>query len=426
MNQDQITVQSDGQYGLALKTDRPLKLLVINCGSSSLKFAVFDTMDTDTFARGEVERIGLANTRLTLTASQGEKVRLLDDNSHQGALGAMLDTLESVGIVQGLDDIAVVAHRSTLGGEKYKGAVEVTDQVIGVMEGYIPLFPVHNPSIIKGIRLAQALLPNAVHFTVFDSSFHSTIPDFAYIYALPYAYYRDKGLRRFGYHGSSHQYASLRSAQFLGHAVTALKTIVCHLGNGASICAIDGGRSVDTTLGFSPVDGLIMGTRGGELDPGLLLHLMKVEGLQYDALAELINQKSGLLGLSGISSDMREVELAAIQGNPRACLTINAYTYRIRKYIGAYIAALEGLDALVFTGGIGQGSARVRHLACRGLSHMGIRLDEEKNTTADGFNEITDIAAKDSLVRILVIPADEERMIARETLSALKNCRCAC
>ncbi len=416
-----ISDQAQDPYGLALKTDWPLKLLVINCGSSSLKFTLFDTMDTSAFARGQVEWSGLSRNRLTLTTSKGDRNFLLDDPNHQGALQAMLEALKSVGVVDRLDDIKAVAHRSTLGGEKYKGAVEITEKVIGVMEGYIPLFPVHNPSIIKGIRLVQSLLPNAVHLTVFDSSFHSTIPDFAHIYALPYEYYRDKGLRRFGYHGSSHQYASLKSAQFLGHDVTTLKTIVCHLGNGASICAVNGGHSVDTTLGFSPVDGLIMGTRVGELDPGLLLHLIKAEGLSYASLDELINKKSGLLGLSGISSDMREVESAADKGNPRARLTINAYTYRIKKYIGAYIAALEGLDVLVFTGGIGQGSVQVRHLACQGLSHMGIRLDEEKNKAADGFNAITDIAVTDSPVRVLVIPADEERMIAREALTRLNH-----
>ncbi len=416
-----IPSPSDDPYGLTLRTEQPMKLLIINCGSSSLKFTLFDTMDTQSFARGQVERIGLPDALLTLDSSNGNTEMPLPDNSHSSAFSAMLTSLKGAGIITNLAEITAVAHRNSLGGEKHRGAVLVTEEIIKEMEGYTPIFPLHNPHIINGIRVAQTLLPDAIHVTVFDSSFHNTIPSFAYLYALPYEYYKEKGLRRFGYHGSSHKYASLKAAQFLKKPFNKLETIVCHLGSGSSICGIDHGRSVDTTMGFSPLEGLIMGTRCGDLDPGLLLYLMKYEGMGYDDLDDLLNRKSGLLGLSGVSSDMREIQAAADEGNNRAMLAIKTYAYRVRKYIGAYVAAMEGLDVLVFTGGIGQGSVLIRSLACQGLARMGICLDEEKNRKADGFNTITDIAAKDALVRILVIPADEERMIARDTLATLER-----
>ncbi|MCG8619542.1 MAG: acetate/propionate family kinase [Desulfobacterales bacterium] len=410
---------NEDPYGFELRTGQPVKLLVINCGSSSLKFTLFNTTDPDLYARGQVERIGIPGTVLTLNSSRGQSEIQVEEGTHQGAFSAMLNTLESTGLIHEFSEITAVAHRNTLGGEKHRGAVLITEELIQEVEGYSDLFPLHNPPIIAGIRAAQALLPEAVHVTVFDSSFHSTIPSFAHLYALPYAYYEEKGVRRFGYHGSSHKYASLKAAQFLKRPVNSLKTIVCHLGSGASLCAIHHGRSVDTTLGFSPLEGVIMGTRCGDLDPGLLLYLMKHENMGYEELSEMLSKQSGLLGMSGVSSDMREVEAAAAEGNRRAMLAIETYAYRVRKYIGGYVAALEDLDVLVFTGGIGQGSVLIRSLACQGLARMGIILDKEKNRGADGFNTITDITTEDSQVRVLVIPADEERMIARDTLATL-------
>jgi len=415
-------IQSSDPYGLDLQTNEPVKLLIINCGSSSLKFHFIDTMDQDNSAKGSVERIHLENTQLTYKSANANEKKDLGQGDHKVAFEAMLEILtdKKVGIVANLDDITCVAHRSTLGGEKHRGAVLITEEVIEDMDQYSAVFPLHNPPIISGIRLSQTLLPKAIHVTVFDSSFHATVPSFAYLYALPYEYYEEKGIRRFGYHGSSHKYASLKTAQYLKRPFNKLETIICHLGNGSSVCGVDHGRSVDTTMGFSPLEGLIMGTRCGDLDPGVILHLMR-EGMGYDELNELLNKKSGLLGISGVSSDMREIEASADDGNHRAMLAIKTYAYKVRKYIGSYVAAMEGLDALVFTGGIGQGSALIRSLACQGLYRMGITIDEKKNRNADGFKEICDISTEDSLVRVLIIPADEERMIARDTLATLER-----
>lgn len=416
-------VQSRDPYGFDLQTEEPMKLLIVNCGSSSLKFHLFDTMDDTTFAKGVVERIGLEGTRLSYESSKGSVQVEIPEQSHAKAFEVMLASLTdaSLGVVNDLDDIASVAHRGVLGGEKHREAAIVTHKVIEEMEQYTSVFPLHIPPIINGIRLAQELLPEAIHVTVFDSSFHNTIPPFAYLYALPYEFYEQKGLRRFGYHGSSHKYASLKAAQFIKRPFNKLETIVCHLGNGASVCGIDHGRSVDTTMGFSPLEGLIMGTRCGDLDPGLLLYLMKHENMGYDELDELLNKKSGLLGLSGVSSDMREVEAAAEDGNRQAMLAIKTYAYKVRKYIGAFFASMEGLDVLVFTGGVGQGSVLVRSLACQGLSRMGIVIDEKKNREAEGFRRICEISTEDSPVKVLIIPADEERMIAREALATLER-----
>ncbi len=416
-------VAGDDPYGFELRSNEPFKLLVVNCGSSTLKFNMFDTMAPDLFAKGTVERIGLPETWLSYESSNGSAEREVEEGTHSKAFDVMLEILSDpdIGVVKSLDEISSVAHRSALGGEKHRGAVVVTDEIIEEMDGFTSVFPLHNPPIIAGIRLAREMLPDAVQMTVFDSSFHTTIPSFAYLYALPYEYYEEKGLRRFGYHGSSHKYASLRAAQFLKKPYNKLETIVCHLGNGASVCGIDHGRSVDTTMGFSPLEGLMMGTRCGDLDPGLLLHLMKNENMGYDELNDLLNKKSGLLGLSGVSSDLREIEAAADGGHHRAMLAIKTYAYRVRKYIGAYVAAMGGMDVLVFTGGIGQGSVLVRSLACQGLDVMGICLDEKKNREAKGFKEICDISSADSRVKVLVVPADEERMIARQALSTLEQ-----
>ena len=416
-------LQSNDPYGFDLRTEEPVKLLIVNCGSSSLKFTLYDTMDNALFARGGVERIGLEGTRLSCTSSRGTVEKDITGGTHEASFQAMLSALSDpgIGVINNWEEITSVAHRGTLGGEKHRGAVIITQEILEEMDAYTSIFPLHNPPILAGIRLSQKLLPNAVHVAVFDSSFHNTIPAFAYLYGLPYELYEEKGIRRFGYHGSSHKYASLRAAQFLKKPYNKLETIVCHLGSGSSVCGIDHGRSVDTTMGFSPLEGLMMGTRCGDLDPGVMLHLMKTQGMGYDELNELLNKKSGLLGLSGVSSDMREIEAAADEGNHRAMLAIKTYAYRVRKYIGAYVAAMEGLDALVFTGGIGQGSVLIRSLACQGLSRMGISLDEEKNRKANGFKDICDISAGDSLVSVLVIPADEERMIARDTVAALER-----
>jgi acetate kinase len=295
------------------------------------------------------------------------------------------------------------------------------EDVIKEIEGAAKFAPLHNPINLVGIREAQRLFPQVPQVAVFDTAFHQTLPAYAYLYGLPYEYFEQKRIRRYGFHGMSHAYVSLKTAEFLKRSYNELETIVCHLGNGASICAVNHGRSVDTSMGLTPAEGLIMGTRCGDIDPAIIIHLMRSEGLDPDGLHRVINVEGGLKGLSGVSNDMREIEEAAAAGHHRALLAFKTFCYRVRKYIGAYVAAMGGLDALAFTGGIGQGSPGVRSLACQGLGYIGIRIDERKNRAAHGFEEVCDISADDAPVRVLVMPAEEERMIARETLRALER-----
>ncbi|MCU0254150.1 MAG: acetate/propionate family kinase, partial [Acidobacteria bacterium] len=307
------------------------------------------------------------------------------------------------------------------GGERFTEATLVTDEVLVQLEALSPLAPLHNPVNLAGIREMRRLFPAAPHYAVFDTAFHHTLPSYAFLYGLPHELYEKKGVRRYGFHGTSHAYVSLRAAEFLGRRPNELEIVSCHLGNGASLCALDHGRSVDTTMGFTPAEGLIMGTRCGDVDAGVLAFLERTEGLTATQSEELLNKKSGLLGMSGVSSDMREILKAAEAGDARALVALKAYCYRVRKYIGAYYAAMGGLDAVAFTGGVGQGSAEVRALALQGLGAMGIRLDDERNRAARGFDEVCRISTDDSPVAVLVIPADEERMMAREALRAVSR-----
>jgi acetate kinase len=377
---------------LSLKGERPEKILVVNCGSSSLKYSFYDTEDETKNKRGHVERIGI-------------------DTTFPDAFAAMVKALGDA------SEISVVAHRVVHGGEKFTEATLITDDVLRELEKLSPLAPLHNPVNLAGIREMAKLLPAVPQVAVFDTAFHHTLPSYAYLYGLPYEFYEKKGVRRYGFHGTSHSYVCLRAAQFLGKRPNELEIVSCHLGNGASLCAVDHGRSVDTTMGFTPVEGLIMGTRCGDVDAGAITFLER-EGEKID---ELINKKSGLLGLSGISSDMREILKAADAGNARALVALKAYCYRVRKYIGAYVAAMGGLDAVIFTGGVGQGSAMVRALALQGLECMGIRLDDQRNRDARGFEETCRVSTDDSKVAVLVVPTDEERMMAREALRALSR-----
>jgi acetate kinase len=307
------------------------------------------------------------------------------------------------------------------GGEGFSEATVITDEALTQIEALNPLAPLHNPVNVAGIREMRRLFAAVPHVAVFDTSFHHTLPAYAYLYGLPYELYEKKAVRRYGFHGTSHSYVTLRAAQFLGRRPNELEIVSCHLGNGSSLCAVDHGRSVDTTMGFTPAEGLIMGTRCGDVDAGILAFLERTEGMSATKSEELLNKKSGLLGLSGISSDMREILKAADTGQPRALLALKAYCYRVRKYIGAYVAAMGGLDAIVFTGGVGQGSAMVRALALQGLDCMGIKLDEQRNRDARGFEEICRISADDSKITVLIVPTDEERMMAREALRALSR-----
>jgi acetate kinase len=415
--------QGDDPYGLKLKGERPEKILVVNCGSSSLKYSFYDTADESRQARGQVERIGIAGTRHAYRGPKGEVKRELPRGGFAEAFHAMAAelTAKETGVIGGAGEVSVVAHRVVHGGERFTEATLITDEVLARIEELNPLAPLHNPVNVAGIREMRRLFPAVPHVAVFDTAFHHTLPAYAYLYGLPYELYEKKGVRRYGFHGTSHAYVSLRASQFLGRRPNELEIVSCHLGNGSSLCAVDHGRSVDTTMGFTPAEGLIMGTRCGDLDAGVLAFLERSEGLTAAQSEELVNKKSGLLGLSGISSDMREVMKAADAGEPRALLAVKAYCYRVRKYIGAYVASMGGMDAVIFTGGIGQGSAEVRALALQGLDCMGIRLDAQRNRDARGFDEVCRISTDDSPVAVLVVPTDEERMMAREALRTLSR-----
>ena len=316
---------------------------------------------------------------------------------------------------------SVVAHRVVHGGEKFTEGTLITDEVLAQIEALNPLAPLHNPLNVAGIREMRRTFPAVPHVAVFDTAFHHTLPPYAYLYGLPYELYERHAVRRYGFHGPSHQFVSLRAAQFLHRRPNELRLVSCHLGNGSSLCAVNHGRSVDTTMGFTPAEGLIMGTRCGDLDAGVIAFLERSEGLTATQSETMLNKQSGLLGLSGVSSDMREVLQAADEGQPRAMLALKTYCYRVRKYIGAYVAAMGGLDAVIFTGGIGQGSAEVRALALQGLDCMGITVDDQRNRDARGFDDVCRISADASTVAVLVVPTDEERMLAREALRTLSR-----
>jgi acetate kinase len=415
--------ESDDPYGLKLKGERPEKILVVNCGSSSLKYSFYDTADESRNARGLVERIRMEGTRAVYQGPKGALKRELPKGDFEAAFKTMTSdlTAKDTGVIGGASEVSVVVHRVVHGGEKFTEGTLITDEILSQMEALTPLAPLHNPVMVAGIKEMRRLFPAVPHIAVFDTAFHHTLPADAYLYGLPYELYEKKSVRRYGFHGSSHHYVALRSAQFLKRRPNELRLVSCHLGNGSSICAVDHGRSVDTSMGFTPLEGLIMGTRCGDLDPGVIAFLERNEKLSVPQIDEVLNKKSGLLGLSGISSDMREILKAADGGNHRALLALKTFCYRVRKYIGTYVASLGGLDALVFTGGIGQGSAVVRALALQGLDCMGIRLDDERNDEACGSDNVCRISADDSRVAVLVIPAEEERMMAREALRALSR-----
>jgi acetate kinase len=413
--------ESDDPYGMCLAGERPEKILVINCGSSSLKYSFFDTADEARQTSGSVERIGIDGTRLRHRGPKGEQKRDLPKGDFTDAFAAMTAELTSkeTGVIAGLGEVSVVVHRMVHGGEKFTEGTLLTDERIAEIEKLNPLAPLHNPVMLAGVREMRRLYPAVPHIAVFDTAFHHTLPSYAYLYGLPYDFYEKKGIRRYGFHGSSHNYVSLRAAQFLKRRPNELRVVSCHLGNGSSVCAIDHGRSVDTSMGFTPTEGLLMGTRSGDLDPGVVRFLERNEGLSGEEIDELLNKKSGLLGLSGISSDMREVLEAADEGNYRALLALKTYCYRVRKYIGAYVASLGGVDVVIFTGGIGQGSDVVRAWCSQGLECMGIVLDEERNQQARGSDPVSRISAENSKVELLVVQTDEERMMAREALRTL-------
>jgi len=393
-----------------------MKILVINSGSSSVKYKLIDTATDRTMAEGGVEKIGLADGFLKYKRADGSKAILeLGCTDHQGAIKSILGILTdpAEGCIKSYDEIDAVGHRVVHGAEKFTESVLITDEVRDMIRQCYDLAPLHNPANMTGIEAITALMPDVPQVGVFDTAFHQTMPAKAYMYALPYKYYEEDGVRRYGFHGTSHRYVSQRVCEFLGVNPADVRVITCHVGNGGSITAVDHGRSVDTSMGLTPTEGLMMGTRVGDIDPGALTYLMGKHHLGVEDMQRIINKESGMAGVSGISSDMREIEAAVNAGNERARLGLDMYELRIIKYIGAYAAEMGGVDVIVFTGGVGENQAGLRADVCRPLAFMGVELDEAVNARSRG--EEVEISTPASRVKVCVIPTDEELMIARDT-----------
>ena len=398
-----------------------MKILVLNCGSSSIKYKLFDMTTKEVLAQGGIEKIGLVGSFLKLTLPNGEKKILEKDiPEHTAGIEFILNTLVSpeYGAIKSLDEINAVGHRMVHGGERFSESVLLNKEVLDAFIACNDLAPLHNPANLKGVNAVSAILPNVPQVGVFDTAFHQTMPDYAYMYAIPYELYEKYGVRRYGFHGTSHRYVSQRVCEFLGVDPKGKKIITCHIGNGGSISAIKDGKCIDTSMGLTPLEGLVMGTRSGDIDAGAVTFIMEKEGLNATGVSNLLNKKSGVLGISGVSSDMRELEAAVAAGNPKAILAEKMYFYRIKKYIGAYAAALGGVDIILFTGGVGENQANCRSEVCEGLEFMGVKIDLEKNKVR---GEEAVISADDSKVTVAVIPTDEELMIASDTLAILNK-----
>ncbi len=392
-----------------------MKILVLNCGSSSVKYKLIDSADGKVLAEGGVEKIGLPDSFLKFKRPDGSKETItVSMPTHKEAVKNVLDILTDPkeGVIRSYDEIQAVGHRVVHGMEKFNKSVLITPEVIEKVKECYPVAPLHNPANITGIEAITELMPGVPQVAVFDTAFHQTMPAKAFMYALPYEDYTRYGIRRYGFHGTSHRYVSRRVCEFLGVPYDKQRIITCHIGNGASIAAIRDGISVDTSMGLTPTEGLVMGTRVGDVDPGALTYLMKSEGLDADGLTNVINKKSGVLGISGISSDMRDIEDAIAAGNERAKLAMDMYEYRILKYIGAYTAVLGGVDIIVFTAGVGENSPELREAICEKLAYMGVTLDKEANRSRG--KEVV-ISGPDSKVKVVVIPTDEELVIAQDT-----------
>lgn len=397
-----------------------MKILVLNCGSSSIKYALYD-MDTKTvMTSGGAERVGLDGAFVKVKLANGEKRKVMHDiPEHTEGVKFIFSLLvdPEIGVIKDLKEIDAVGHRTVHGGEKFNKSVRLTEEVLKVYEECNDLAPLHNPANLKGIRAVQELMPEMPQVGVFDTAFHQTMPKEAFMYALPYELYEKYGVRRYGFHGTSHRYVSQRVCEFLGVKAEGKKIITCHIGNGASIAAVKDGKCVDTSMGLTPLEGLIMGTRSGDVDGGALTLIEKKLGLDADGLSDLLNKKSGMLGITGISSDMREIEKAFEEGNERAKLAFDMYFYRIRKYIGAYAAAMDGCDIIVFTAGVGENQPSLREEVCKKLTYLGVEIDVEKNKNLRGKEAL--ISTPESKVAVCVIPTDEELMIASDTMALL-------
>jgi acetate kinase len=405
-----------------------MKVLVLNCGSSSVKFQVIETSleliesnGDETLARGVVEKIGLSDSRLAIEVEGRKPYQEISEIlEHRTAVERVLKVLAHPehGVLESVKEIEAVGHRVVHGGEKFASSVLVTPEVEAMIEECVVLAPLHNPHNLRGLAAARALLPGVPHVAVFDTAFHQSMPPKAYIYGLPYELYTRDSIRRYGFHGTSHRYVSIRTARLLGRPLADLKIVTCHLGNGCSMAAVDRGHSVDTSMGFTPLEGLLMGTRSGDLDAAILPWVMAMEELTLAQLNAMLNKHSGLYGVSGVSSDMRAIEAASASGNKRARLAFEIFCYRVRKYVGAYAAAMSGLDAVTFTGGIGENSVLVRDTSVSGLAFLGIELDGDANRNAPPGKEVL-VSKPGSRVAVAVIPTNEERVIARDTVRVL-------
>ena len=394
-----------------------MNILVINCGSSSLKYQLINSDSEAVLAKGLCERIGIDGSRITYQPEGGEKiVKESPMPTHTQAIQLVLEALtdSTTGVIKSLDEVGAVGHRVVHGGEAFTSSTRITEETIAAIEACNDLAPLHNPANLIGIRACQELMPNTPMVAVFDTAFHQTMPEKAYLYGLPYEYYEKYKVRRYGFHGTSHSYVSKRAAEFLGKPYDNLKTIVCHLGNGSSISAVKNGESVDTSMGLTPLEGLVMGTRSGDIDPGVMQFLMHKENIDIDEMLNVLNKKSGVYGMSGVSSDFRDIENAANEGNKRAEPALESFVYRVAKYVGAYAAAMGGVDAIAFTAGVGENDKITRKKVCDYLGFLGITIDDEAN--AKRGEEIV-ISTPDSKVSVLVIPTNEELAIARETLA---------
>lgn len=393
-----------------------MNVLVINCGSSSLKYQVIDSNTENVLAKGLCERIGI-DGRLVYQPTGGEKeTKDVAMPTHKQAIQMVINALtnEKTGVLKSLDEIGAVGHRLVHGGEKFAASAIITGEMLQTLEECSDLAPLHNPANLIGVRACQEVMPNTPMVGVFDTAFHQTMPREAYLYGVPYEYYEKYAVRKYGFHGTSHSYVSQRAAEILGKPYESLKTIVCHLGNGASVCAIKNGKSVDTSMGLSPLEGLVMGTRSGDIDPSAVEYIAKKEGLDMAGVMDVLNKKSGVMGLSGISSDFRDLEAAEKDGNERAAIAQQVFNYRVLKYIGAYTAVMNGVDCICFTAGLGENNGVIRKQICGNLTYLGIQIDDEANSKC---GEEVVISTPDSKVKVLVIPTNEELAIARETVA---------
>ena len=398
-----------------------MNILVINCGSSSLKFQLIDAENEKLIAKGLCERIGIDGSQLVYQKTGEEKQKTVTPMpDHTKAIRLVLDALtdEKSGVVKSLDEIGAIGHRIVHGGEKFAASTVITDEVIGAIRECSELAPLHNPANLIGIDACRTLMPNTPMVAVFDTAFHQTMPEEAYLYGIPYEYYRKYKVRRYGFHGTSHSYVSKRAAEVLGRKYEDLKLIVCHLGNGASVSAVDHGKCVDTSMGLTPLEGLIMGTRSGDIDPAIMEFIAHKEGKSIDEIMEILNKKSGVLGLSdNFSSDFRDLEDAYLEGKEEGVRAMKAFAYRVAKYVGAYAASMNGVDAVCFTAGLGENSPIIRNLVCERLGFLGIELDQEQNNKR---GEDLVVSVNESGTKVLVIPTNEELAIARETYALVK------